>query len=493
MKFMRRPDLDSVTRRNLAIQAYLAIGVYGEITRLATLYQVSRLFIYQLLWELQALFTTDPAVWALAASEREPSDRLLLLLRLQGRCSLGNISEILRQLGYSRYSVGYISERILVYARALPSEVPAGLQITFYLSDEIYSGSRPILITVDARSLAILKIELAERRDGKHWQAHWQALQDAGYVGLQYVVSDLGTGLVKGCALYGIVHHPDLFHLLQPISWFAARFERQAYAAIEAEDRRQAVWAHAKSESVRKQKRALYKKAQVVAAAAIDRYDNFCYLWRQLKQAFDLFDATGNVKDPQRNLGEVLTILALMRSLECESLNPELATLEKALPAYWDYFYRAEKIYQALAQIYPADALQAMSLAWQYGRQAKNSKSYTVQQDLQREARFYLEYAQALYPERCAERCAELHARVFADFDANIRSSSLIENVNSLVRPFLETSRGQVTQETLNLVAYFHNHRRFVRGQRRDYAPLEILTGEPLPTAWVDALLASVH
>ncbi len=178
-----------------------------------------------------------------------------------------------------------------------------------------------------------------------------------------------------------------------------------------------------------------------------------------------------------------------MKFLGCASLNPELTTLEKALPAYWDYFYRAEKIYQALAQIYPADALEAMSLAWQYQRQAKNSKAYTVQQGLQRAARFYLEYTQALYP----ERCAELHARVFADFDANIRSSSLMENVNSLVRPFLETSRGQVTQEFLNLVAYFHNHRRFVRGQRRDYAPLEILTGEPLPTVWVDALLASVH
>jgi len=276
---------------------------------------------------------------------------------------------------------------------------------------------------------------------------------------------------------------------LQPIAGFAARFERQAYAAIEAEDQRQTVWTHAKSEAVRKKKRALYKKAQAAAAAAIERYDNFCYLWHQLKSAFDLFNAAGQFKDPARSLAEVLAILELMQSLGCESLNSELATLEKALPTYWDYFYRAEKIYQTLAQTYPAEALQAVGLAWQYGRQAKNSKSYAVQQGLQHEAQFYLAYAQAIDP----ERFAQLQARVFADFDANVRSSSLIENVNSLVRPFLETSRGQVTQETLNLVAYFHNHRRFVRGQRRHYAPLEILTGEPLKTSWVDALLESVH
>jgi tetratricopeptide (TPR) repeat protein len=489
MQFMRRPDLDSVSRLNLAIQAYLALGVYGEITRLATVYRVSRLFVYQLLWQLQALFAMDPAGGAVADRERPTLDRLILLLRLQGRCSLGNISEILRQLGYSIYSVGYISERILAYARTLPADVPAGLQITFYLSDEIYSGSRPILITVDARSLAILKIELADRRDGAQWQAHWQALRDAGYLEAKYVVSDLGTGLVKGCALYGIIHHPDLFHLVQPIRGFAARFERQAYAAIAAEEQRQKVWGNAQAEAVRKKKRALYKKAQAEAAAAIERYDNFCYLWRPLKSAFDLFDTAGQCKDPARNLAEVLAILELMKSLGCESLNQELATLEKALPAYWDYFYRAAKSYQALAQIYPADALAAVSLAWQYGRQAKNSKCYAVQQSLHGEAQFYLQYAQAIDP----ERFAALQARVFADFDANIRSSSLIENVNSLVRPFLETSRGQVTQETLNLVAYFHNHRRFVRGQRRNYAPMELLTGEPLKTSWVDALLEAVH
>ena len=361
-------------------------------------------------------------------------------MRLQGRGWLGNISEILRQLGFSLYSLGYISQRILAYARAIPLDVPQGWHITFYLSDEIYSGSRPILITVPAQSLAILKIELADRRDGRQWQAHGPALQDAGYLEAPYVVSDLGTGLVKGGALYGIAHHPDLFHLLQPISGFAARFERPAYAAIEAEDPRQKVWTRAPSEPVRRKKRTLYKKAQAAAVEAIDRYDHFCYLWRQRKQAFDLWDTAGPFKDRPRNLAEVLAILEWMKSLGGEPLNQERATLEKARPAYWDYFYRAEKLYQALAQTYPADARQAVRLAWQYQRQAKNSKCYAVQQGLPREAQFYLEYAQAVYPERFAER----RARRFADFDAHIRSSSLMEKVNSRVRPFLETCRVRI-------------------------------------------------
>jgi hypothetical protein len=474
---------------NIAIQAYFALGVYGRITHLSHLYNVSRLFVYQLLWQLEALFETG--LWATSweESEEKELDRLILLLRLQGRCSLGNISEILRQLGFSVYSVGYISERILAFARAIPLELPAGLQVTFYLSDEIYSGSRPILITVDAKSLAILKIQLAPCRDGQQWKAHWEALAKAGYVGNKYVVSDLGAGLVKGCALLGLVHHPDLFHLLRPMCLFVARFEKQAYAAIENEYHGERVFDSAKSERTLEKRLDQYEKARAESETAIERYDNFYYLWCELKRAFDLFDEAGNFKDPQQTLQEVRTLLELMKSLGCERLNQEIATVENALESYWGYFQRAETIYQELAQIYPEESLKAICLAWQYERQAKNSKNYQVQQYLKNEAQFYLDFAQEIDP----VRFEEIKSNVFERFDANVRSSSLIENVNSSLRPFLESCRGQVTQETLNLVAYVHNHRRFVRGQRRNRAPVEILTGKPLDKSWIETLLESVH
>ena len=35
MKFMRRPDIDTVARVHIAVQAFLGLGVYGEITRIA--------------------------------------------------------------------------------------------------------------------------------------------------------------------------------------------------------------------------------------------------------------------------------------------------------------------------------------------------------------------------------------------------------------------------------------------------------------------------
>ena len=34
MKYMRRPDIDSLMRVQIATQAYLSLGVYGAITNL---------------------------------------------------------------------------------------------------------------------------------------------------------------------------------------------------------------------------------------------------------------------------------------------------------------------------------------------------------------------------------------------------------------------------------------------------------------------------
>jgi hypothetical protein len=76
--------------------------------------------------------------------------------------------------------------------------------------------------------------------------------------------------------------------------------------------------------------------------------------------------------------------------------------------------------------------------------------------------------------------------------DTEVRSSSLIENVNSALRPLLETCQGQVDQPLLDLFAYVHNHRRFVRGKRAGKVPIEILTGKDMAKTWLTSLLEAI-
>ena len=487
MKFMRRPDLDNLTRVEIAVQAFLGMGVYGEITRIAQSYQVSRLFVYKLVWQLLTVYALRVCDPASAQAIRKEVDRHILLLRLEGHCSLESISQIIKQLGLPNASVGYISQRLTAYARALPQETVSGAPIVFLLCDEIFTLGQPILITVEPRSLAILKIELVDNREAETWKKHWEALADAGLIKHPTVVADQGAGLVKGCALMGLMHHPDGFHLLRPLAILGERFYRQALAAIAWEYARGSLKI-GRSESVIHKRIESYEAAKAAAEEKIRRYDHFCSLWAELRKALELFDSEGRIPDGASRQAEIEAILALMRELGCAQLNQALSSFASGLEGYWGYDQKAEASYQGLIQRDPCDVVEVCACGWQLKRQSTNGKDYGIRKRLAQEAEFYDDDATSLLP----EQGAAIRKEVEETLDAEVRSSSVVENINAALRPLLDTCRGQVDQELLELFAYVHNHRRFGRGKRAGKAPIEILTGKEMAKTWLDSLLETV-
>lgn len=67
---------------------------------------------------------------------------------------------------------------------------------------------------------------------------------------------------------------------------------------------------------------------------------------------------------------------------------------------------------------------------------------------------------------------------MFAQLDSIIRASSLVEMVNGLLRPYLHSCKGHITQAMLNLIMFYHNHHRYKSGKRQGKAPIELLTGQ---------------
>jgi len=123
-------------------------------------------------------------------------------------------------------------------------------------------------------------------------------------------------------------------------------------------------------------------------------------------------------------------------------------------------------------------------LAWHhehlsYQSQAK-SKRYHRYENQQ-----WLDFAEGLLD----HQFEPLQALVFEKLDAIIQASSLVELVNAFIRPSLNSSKGQITQETLNLIMFYHNHRRYKSGKRQGKAPIELLTGEALEADWVALLI----
>lgn len=157
MKFVRRTDLDTQTRLDLIKAGFACAGIYGSMTQLALQYNISRTFLYQLM-AAGLLYLTE----MLSVESRNiPSHQMdvesfIVLLRLEGKCSIASISEILTALNYPSNSTGMISQRLRSYGKKLPSTLSSSEEhLVILLSDEIFALGYPILITIDPKSTAM--------------------------------------------------------------------------------------------------------------------------------------------------------------------------------------------------------------------------------------------------------------------------------------------------------------------------------------------------
>src|SRR3989441_11862834 len=199
MKFTRRSDLEPQTRIDLVRLAWQGQGLYGKMTQLAREYHISRTFLYQMIWAAQrqvAILFSDST--DLVQDPQPLLEPLMLLLRLEGTCSIPSLSSILTYFQYQPNSVGYLSECFHTSGRALPSTLSmTESKVVFYLSDEIFARHQPILVTIEAQSTAILKIQLAWERSAETWEAHFDDLSEHHFHSIG-MASDRGRGLVAG-------------------------------------------------------------------------------------------------------------------------------------------------------------------------------------------------------------------------------------------------------------------------------------------------------
>ena len=82
---------------------------------------------------------------------------------------------------------------------------------------------------------------------------------------------------------------------------------------------------------------------------------------------------------------------------------------------------------------------------------------------------------------------------VYSKLDGIVQSSALVETINSIVRAYLNTTRNHISQNLLNLILFYHNHRRYRAGKRKGKTPLEILTGNKQKKDWIQLLFEKVE
>jgi hypothetical protein len=487
MKFTRRHDLDPQTRIDIVKQVWIHQGIYGKMTQIAQAYHISRTFLYKLSWaaghHLEDLFS-DPQ--HLVESPNFLLDPWILSLRLEGTCTIASISSIFKHFDYQPGSVGYLSEYLQDYGRCVPSTLSMPHQkVVVYLSDEIFAIRAPILVTIEPQSTAILKIELASDRSAKTWERHFRDLGAHRFHSLG-LASDRGVGLKAGYQAAGQEGFwvCDQFHEFQDLFSRCHQLERKAYGAIGKEVKAAEIFANAKSEANLKKRLEQYDQARQVCEQAIERYDQLDLLLGMLSETLYLCSDSGRLRTAKDVRANLTLILSLIEEINDEKLLKLLKLIRSHMDDILVPFRQVERIHTDLLELMPEQIVDVFVLAWHHDHlfyQSHGKKKHYHR----RESEFWLNFSEGLLD----DQFDAIKALVFEKLDSIVKASSLVEMVNSLIRPYLNSSKGRITQETLNLIMFYHNHRRYKGGRRQGKAPIELLTGETLEGDWVDLLI----
>src|SRR5438093_7543499 len=217
------------------------------------------------------------------------------------------------------------------------------------------------------------------------------------------------------------------------------------------------------------------------------RYDQLDLLLRLLRDSLHLCSPCGRLRTVAGVRSELTLLLSLIAEIDDVVLPKLLHTLRAHLDDILVPFEQAESLHIALLDLVPQQILDALVLAWHHAHLSYQSHAKQKRYH-QHESQQWLDFAEGLLE----NQFAPLQAVVFEKLDAIVQASSLVELVNSFIRPYLNSSKGQITQETLNLIMFYHNHRRYKSGKRQGKAPIELLTGEPLEAPWWELLLQQV-
>ena len=471
-------------------------SIWGVITNLTKLHNISRSFIYSLLSSFkEALKHQFSPKETSAPISKEVIESKILALRFEEKSSIEGISTLMKRDGLPFSSVGSISQILTHLGDSLPNTLKSKGETVLiaFADDELFAKSLPILVIVDPVSSAILGIELVEHRTADDWKKLLNQVVANGY-SPRLLTSDAGVALksAHGELFADIPWQLDTFHgIAHRLGDWNRRLEKSAYTHIEAAEKREDTFASAKSDQVIDKRLNLSFEADRKAVQSIDLYDDFNYLYQFIIHQLNVFDSAGELRQRGQAEENIEIALELMTSLDHKSITKEATAIIKTLPELLVYFDNAVDAVNKCHNLSKnKQAVQTLALAWQWDKAIIKSKVSTRKHHAIQQRDLHLELAELFIGDK--KRFNQLKDSVYAELDQIIQASSMVECINSILRPYLNHSKNQVTQGFLNLFMFYHNHRRYYAGKRKGKTPMELLTGKKQQEDWITLLQKEV-
>jgi hypothetical protein len=490
-----RQDITLEQRIGIGLAAAANRGVYGTVSRLARECQTSRQFIYTLEKRLipalkEALLPRRPGPAAsplLLEIDRGHLDRSILTLAMVGHAPQRAIAECLGSILKVEPSLGYVNG-VLMRAGRAASRFNGSLRLSLAEAqvgiDELYAQGKGNLVAVHPESLLILALKATERVDGGSWGGTVEEMAQRG-VQIARLASDGGTAIRAMVAkLVGVAHQLDLWHALRHVGRAVGVLERAAYAAIAREE-----------ELGRKAKRLPespmmggvvhddYQSARQQTLLAIERYEALRLLGVWVRQALDPIDlGTGRIRGRDECLGELQAATELMRELGVLAAKKLADYLDQAGPGLLAHVDRLQLLVEEIVGELGEEGVRHLCREWQLerglDRGGAEDKAYRQKDYLRAHLISLLYWGNGYSGAR--KRVADLLGSV-------LRGSSLVECVNSWLRPYAEL-RKSLGQAFLELFTLYRNSHVFRRGKRAGASPLQLAGIQTPEGDWTDWL-----
>lgn len=509
-----RPDITRSMR--LLIGSVVDLGAdrpHGLISWLAAGLQTSRQTIYDIGARClaSAEITSDPVEPAEHSKVgRNRLVRAALTMLVAGAIRLRGAQLCLEHLMGQRPALGWLSELVDEAGeragRVLEAADWTGVGELITARDELFLGDMAWLLTVDARSHAIVSGYVENGVNADTWAASLAldqlrtGFQIVGLAedGASWFPASIGRAQDYLDEPFSLAVQKDVWHLLDAAEKTARDAERIALNRLAIAER--------KASRVGRGLMAIYdfdgwEAAHARADQAIQQADAIRIAVTLLHEVLDVVDRrTAAILDRDTAAWYLAEIVAHLRATDSDlaaTLADHVAGQADEIVTFHDWLSLELAAWRDNALAHFEDAAlvdlfqRAVASHWQLTRAVTNGQSA-----LRRQANVKAAAVQSLcHNDPVAEQLADV---LFAALDGTIRTSSACENVNSILRAYIQGRRAfknrRTAQNWLNLFVLWYNMHTFQRGKRARHSPFELAgvtvhapDGKPT-TDWLTAL-----
>lgn len=482
-------DLTLARNAEIAVTLLAAQGRHGAVSEVARRYEVSRGRVYRATATateaLHAAFERTSGSgdeWVVPAGvDRARLERFVVAARVEGVNSIRAIMRLTEHALSVEPSYRYVRETLEeAYVRAAQFNASVPLEgIKAAATDEMFSQGAPVLGGIDLRSQFVFGLEVSERRDEQAWSGFIEKAKSRGF-DPQVIVKDAGTGMAAGisAALPRCEQRDDSFHAMQRMTKQLRRLEQRAYGAIAKLYEAREAYRSGRYRCSSERQYALLCDAQVRCEEEVTCYDHYAAACERGREAMEFFDLrTGHLRSGEDVASGVCAAAAAMRALESAKIDKDVAGYLEGRAAglglYADEL--GARLREAAPRVGGIEVVELGCMLWRHltlYRQERRSWK-------QRERVNTLMVVMHSLRERLGVQDADVAIdAIFAIIDERFRASSLIESLNSLLRPYLFVHKS-VSQGFLELFVAWRNLRSTTWwGKHKGQSAYEVLTGE---------------